>query len=194
MPVRLPDGLPVRRIASGTVLYRAHSQTRSPLYFGPEPGAPPTHRFHAPDGSYRTCFIGLSEEAAFAEGVLHGPIPTAIISSATLQARAIAELVVTDTIRALPLYGRHLMKLGATATVTHGDDYATSQAWGKEIHAHPQGLDGIVYTSRHDDTTFSLALFDRAAHKLAEGNSHPLSATDLRTLLLLDRYGLGLES
>jgi hypothetical protein len=194
MAIRLPDRLPVRRIATGTTLYRTHSPRRSALYFGPEPGTPPTHRFHAPDGSYRTCFIGLSEEAAFAEGVLHGPVPTAIISPSTLNARSIAELRVLDTIRALPLYGRHLMKLGATATVTHGDDYATSQAWGKAIHAHPQALDGIVYTSRHDDTTFSLALFDRAAHKLAEGDSHPLSTTDLRTLLLLDHYGLGLES
>ncbi len=55
-------------------------------------------------------------------------------------------------------------------------------------------MDGIAYTSRHDESTFSLALFDRAAHKLVEGTSHPLSATDLHTLMLLDRYGLGLES
>lgn len=193
MAPRLPDRLPVRRIATGTVLHRAHTPPRPALYFGPSPGTPPTHRFHAPDGSYRTCFIGLSEAAAFAEGVLHGPVPTAIVSPATLAARSIAELHVVETIRALPLYGRHLMRLGATATVTHGDDYALSQAWGKAIHAHPQEVDGIVYTSRHDDTTFSLALFDRAAHKVAEGSSHPLWPTDLRTLLLLDRYGLGLE-
>lgn len=194
MAPRLPAKLPIRRIAKGTVLYRAHTPPRSALFFGPAPGSAPTHRFHAPDGSYRTCFVGLTDAAAFAEGVLHGPVPTALVSPATLLARSIAALRVTHGMRLLPLYGRHLMKLGATATVTHGDDYGLSQRWSKAVHAHAQELDGIMYTSRHDDTTFSIALFDRAAHKLAEGDSHPLSPTDLRTLLLLDRYGIGLES
>jgi hypothetical protein len=194
VPPELPGRLPIQRIAAGTVLYRAHTPPRSALFFGPNPGNPPTHRFHAPDGSFRACFAGLSESAAFAEGVLHGPVPTALVSAATLTARAIAELHVVETIRAIPLYGRYLMRLGATSTVTHGDDYAVSQGWAKAIHDHPRAPDGIFYTSRHDETTFSLALFDRAAHKLVEGSSHPLSPHDLRTLMLLDRYGLGLTA
>jgi hypothetical protein len=192
MAPTLPEVLPVQLISAGTIVYRAHTPPFSAKYFGPEPGSEATHRFHAPDGSFLVCFIGLSEEAAFAEGVLHGPVPTGIVSPATLNARAIAELVVVNTIRALPLHGAFLLQIGATASVTHGDDYAISQEWAKAVHAHPQALDGIVYTSRHDDSTFSLAMFDRAEHSLAEGYSHPLSATDVRTLMLLDRYGLGL--
>lgn len=192
MPPELPGRLPIQRIAAGTVLYRTHTPPRSALFFGPSPGSPPTQRFHAPDGSFRTCFAGLSQEAAFAEGVLHGPVPTALVSSATLLARSIAELHAVEPIRALPLYGRYLMRLGATSTITHGDDYAVSQAWAKAIHDHPHAPDGILYTSRHDERTFSLALFERAAHKLVEGGSHALAPTDLRTLMLLDHYGLGL--
>ena len=192
MAPTLPAKLPTERIDRGTVLYRAHAVARSPLYFGPDAGKPPTHRFHAPDGSFQTCFLGLSEEAAFAEGVVHGPVPTQIVSRTTIESRAIAEIEVVEPIVVVPLYGRWLMRLGATASVTHGDDYALSQPWGKAIHVHPQGVDGILYTSRHDETTFSLALFDRARHKVAAGTSRPLSASDLRTLRLLDRYGLGL--
>jgi len=193
VPPELSGRLPIQRIAAGTVLYRAHTPPRSALFFGPNPGSPPTHRFHSPDGRFRTCFVGLSDKAAFAEGVLHGPVPTGIVSPATLAARAIAEMVVVESIRAVSMYGKFLMRLGATATVTHGDDYALSQAWAKAIHDHPGAVDGILYTSRHDETTHSLALFDRASHKLAEGGSHPLSPYDLRTLELLDHYGLGLE-
>jgi hypothetical protein len=188
----LPGKLPLQPIRRGTVIYRAHSPSYSALYFGPDDGRPPTHRFHSPDGGFQTCFAGLSEEAAFAEGVLHGPVPTQLISRQTLEQRAIAELHVVGPIRAVPLYGEFLMRLGATATVTHGDDYSVSQAWAKALYEHPQRLDAILYTSRHDETTFSVALFDRARAKLTEGRSIPLSIDDERTLMLLSRYGLGL--
>jgi len=191
-PPALPETLPLRVIRPGTVLYRAHSPAYSALYFGPDEGHRPTHRFHAPDGSFKTCFAGLSEAAAFAEGVLHGPVPTQLISRQTIELRAITELHVVAEIRALPLFGEFLMRLGATATVTHGHDYAVSQAWAKAIHDHPQGADAILYTSRHDETTFSLALFDRAREKVLEGRATRLSIGDRRTLLLLKRYGLGL--
>jgi hypothetical protein len=191
MPL-LPRKLPIGTVRRGTTLYRAHTPPRGPIFFGPAPGGPPTHRFHAPDGSFRTCFIGTSEAAAFAEGVLHGPVPTQLVSSATLAARAIAEIEVTSTLRLARLYGRYLLRIGATATVTHGEDYGVSQPWAAAIYQHPDGADGILYTSRHDETTFSIALFDRAAEKIVAGASRPLSASELRTLQLLARYGLGL--
>lgn len=124
--------------------------------------------------------------------MLHGPVPTQIVSRATIEARSIARIHVLASLRVLPLYGEYLIRAGASAAVTHGEDYAVSQGWGMAIHEHRQGFDGILYTSRHDETTFSLALFDRASHKVAEGDSRRLSATDRRTLFLLKRYGLGL--
>jgi len=192
MPPTLPGKLPVQRIRRGTVPYRAHSPSRSPIYFGPDDSRPPTHRFHAPDGGYKTCFLGRSEEAAFVEGVLHGPVPAQLVSRATIEQRAIAEIHVVETINVVPLYGEYLIRVGATAAVTHGEDYVLSQDWGKAIHDHPQRLDAILYTSRHDETTFSIALFGRARHKIVEGPSTPLVVSDVRTLLLLKRYGLGL--
>lgn len=152
------------------------------------------YRFDSPDGRYGVCYLGLTEEAAFVEGVLHRGIPRRIISEKTLANRAISDIQVQEDIRAVRLHGRHLVGNGATAAVVHGDDYrGLSQPWSRAIHDHPTRPDGIVYTAKHDDSVMALALFERAAHKIAAGAGHPLSGRDLRTLRLLDRYGIGLE-
>lgn len=139
------------------------------------------------------CYLGLSEEAAFVEGVLHQPLPRRVFSGASLAARAIATVGIEENIRAVRLYGRYLIGNGADAAVVHGDDYpGLSQPWSKAVHDHPDQVDGILYTARHDDSVMALALFGRAAHKIRVGPSLPLSGSDLRTLRLLDRYGIGL--
>jgi hypothetical protein len=63
-PPELPDDLPVSDIAASTVLCRAHDRSFGALYFAPHPGDPPTHRFHSPNGSFATCFLGLSDDSA----------------------------------------------------------------------------------------------------------------------------------
>ncbi|HEV3048931.1 MAG TPA: RES family NAD+ phosphorylase, partial [Longimicrobium sp.] len=160
----------------------------------PGAGNPPLYRFDAPGGGYGVCYLGVDEEAAFVEGVLHRAIPRRIISARTLAARAISVIHILEDIRAVRLYGQYLVGNGATAAVVHGDDYrGLSQPWSKAIHDHAVRADGILYTARHDDSVMALALFDRAAHKIAAGARHPLSDRDVRTLRLLDRYGIGLE-
>lgn len=63
--------LPTHTVAAGEILHRAHAADRPVFFFGPEAGSPPTQRFHAPDGSFKVCFFGLDERAAFVEGVIH---------------------------------------------------------------------------------------------------------------------------
>lgn len=186
--------LSVRKLAAGRALYRAHNASRGAIFFGPGAGSPPKYRFDAPDGSYGVCYLGLSEEAAFVEGVIHRAVPRRIISEKTLAARAISTVHVREEIRAARLYGKYLVGTGADAAVVHGNDFAgLSQPWSKAIHDHADAVDGIIYSARHDDSVFALALFDRAAHKVAAGPGHSLSGSDLRTLRLMDRYGLALE-
>jgi RES domain len=193
-PPVLPAKLATRTLRAGTILYRAHSVGLGAVFFGPGAGEPPKYRFDSPDGGYRVCYLGLNEEAAFIEGVIHAAIPRRIISQARLAARAISVIHVQQDIRAVRLYGRHMVGNGATATVAHGDDYSgLSHPWSKAIHGHSATADGILYMAKHDDSVMALALFDRAAHKVAAGSRHPLSGHDLRTLRLLDRYGIGLE-
>ena len=190
----LPRSLAVRTLAAGSVLYRAHGVERGAIFFGPVAGEAPRSRFDAPDGSYRVMYLGLTDEAAFIEGVIHSAVPRRIISERTLAQRAISTVHVIRPIRAARLYGRYLVRNGAEAAVAHGADYAgVSRPWSGAIHAHADEVDGILYSARHDDSVLALALFDRAAHKVAAGACHTLSASDLRTLRLLDRYGLALE-
>jgi len=192
-PVDIADRLSVRTLRAGGTLHRAHAVGAGVIFFGPGKGRAPRYRFDSPDGSYGVCYLGLSEEAAFVEGVVHQPLPRRVLSEASLSARAIAIARIEENIRAVRLYGRYLIGNGSDAAVVHGDDYqGRSQPWSRAIHEHRDRVDGIIYTARHDDSVQALALFERAAHKIRAGSSQPLSASDLRTLRLLDRYGIGL--
>lgn len=192
-PVEIADRLSVRSLGAGAILHRAHGVGVGVIFFGPGKGRAPAYRFDSPDGSYGVCYLGLSEEAAFVEGVLHQPVSRRVFSEASLAARAIATVRIEENIRAVRLYGKYLIGNGADAAVVHGDDYqGLSQPWSKAVHAHADQVDGILYTARHDDSVMALVLFERAAHKIRAGSSQPLSGSDLRTLRLLDRYGIGL--
>ncbi|HEX8691757.1 MAG TPA: RES family NAD+ phosphorylase [Longimicrobium sp.] len=186
--------LSIRKLSAGRELHRAHNTDRDAIFFGPGAGNPPKYRFDAPDGSYGVCYLGLGEEAAFIEGVIHRAVPRRVISEKTLAKRAISVVHIRQEIRAVRLYGKYLVGAGADAAVVHGDDYpGLSQPWSKAIHDHAANVDGILYTARHDDSVLALALFERAAHKITAGSKHPLSGSDLRTLRLMERYGLALE-
>jgi hypothetical protein len=192
-PVDIAGRLTVRTLRAGGILHRAHGVGAGVIFFGPGEGKAPRYRFDSPDGSYGVCYLGLSEEAAFVEGVVHQPVPRRLFSEASLSARAIATVRIEESIRAVRLYGKYLIGNGADAAVVHGDDYAgLSRPWSRAIHDHQDGVDGILYSARHDDSVQALALFDRASHKIQAVSSHPLSGSDLRTLRLLDRYGIGL--
>jgi hypothetical protein len=191
MPIDLPATLPTEDLPAGTILYRAHyTDAPGPIFFGPAPGEEPTHRFHAPDGSFRVCFLGCSPEAAFAEGVLHGPVPSRLISEATLSARAMTDIHVLEPITLLELYGENLIGLGTTATLIHGESYAEPQHAALLIHQHTAAVDGIRYTARHNDRTFAVALFERAAAKINAGPGRRLSGYDPETLRLIEHYRL----
>lgn len=193
-PRGIAASLSIQTIGPGATLYRAHSRDVGAIWFGPAPGARPMYRYDSHDGSYRVCYLGMSERAAFVEGVLHRAVPRRLISEKTLSARAVAEVRVLEPIRAARLFGEHLIPTGATAEVAHGEPYATvSWPWSRAIFDHRDQVDGIIYSARHDDSQLALALFDRAGHKIEARASHPLSGTDVRTLRLLDLYKLGLE-
>ena len=185
----------VQTIKRGRVLYRAHNHEHGAVWFGPSPGEEPKYRYDSHDGSYRVCYVGLSERAAFVEGVLHKAVPRRTISRKKLAERMISEIRVVTDIRAVRLYGEHLIPLGATATVAHGEPYkAVSWPWSRALFDHPTQVDGIVYKCRHDDSQYALVLFDRSEKKIEAGEGRRLSGTDLFSLRLLNTYDLGLES
>jgi hypothetical protein len=122
----LPATLSIQTLHAGHILHRAHNATLGAVFFGPGAGNPPLYRFDSPDGLYGVCYLGVTEEAAFVEGVLHCAVPRRIISEKTLANRAISAVHLREDIRAVRLYGPYLVGNGATAAVVTATTTAAS--------------------------------------------------------------------
>jgi hypothetical protein len=179
-----PDGLVARRVAAGTSWYRLHRAALAPLYFGganvglrfndPGPGAahplaPPPPTGAAPDaGGYRVCYFGRSPEAAFVE-VFFRRLPSVAVAWSELAARALVEVRLARDVTLVCLAGPGLLRLGVSADVVAGRDYAPAQAVARGLWRHPARFDGLEYPTRHDTGERSVALFDRAADAVPPG-------------------------
>jgi hypothetical protein len=181
--------LALRVIAEGTQLWRIHDPRRTDVWFGPRPGSAPLHRFDAPGGEFRVCYLGLTVEASFAETFLRNP-GTRLLDRTLLEYRVLTPVTVTGRLRVARLYGPELARLGATAEVCHGPSYDLSRQWALALWSHPRRPDGILYKSRHEDDEICLALFDRREGDLRPGASQPLFRNRILPALL-NRYRMG---
>ncbi|HET7233916.1 MAG TPA: RES family NAD+ phosphorylase [Longimicrobium sp.] len=183
--------LPFRTIDAGTPLWRVHDAGRHPVWFGPAPGVPPRSRFDAPGGEFRVCYVALTPEAAFAETFLRNP-GRRMLDATLIDSRALSTLAPTRALRVVRLHGPGLARVGATAEVSHGPAYDVAHRWALALWSHPSRPDGILYTSRHDDDEFCVALFERDAGDLRVDAQQALIGTPLLTALLR-RYRVSLD-
>ena len=189
MPITLPPAniatldLPLQGIAGP--LYRIHGAANNPLFFGRTGG----NRFDDPRKSFGVLYAGLSSEAAFAETFLRDP-PKQVISEMEIARRRIAQIKPRTRLYLVRAYDEGLAKIGITAEIgTCG--YDISQAWAAAFFANRGNFDGIIWRGRHDNGTFSVALFDRARSKLgATIKSREISKRQLKSFS--DRWGFGL--
>jgi hypothetical protein len=131
-------------------------------------------------------YAAKSEHACFVETLLRGL--NGYVAKTELEKRAFCRFTVVREIRLVPLYGRHMAVLGATAAVTSNPDYRVSQRWSLAFHSHSGVPDGILYRSTYDNDELALVLFDRAAPAIDSGSSTPMMS-DLALLgSILDRY------
>src|ERR1039458_398116 len=79
--------------------------------------------------------LGTSLEVCFAETFLRNP-PVRILALDDLAGRSIATVEVRRTLRRVPIHGPSLARLGATAELASGNDYATSQLWSRALWEH----------------------------------------------------------
>lgn len=173
--------LPVHTLEPGSTLFRIHQSARGPKHFGRSG----LWRFDAPDAGYRTLYAGLRPEVAFAETMLRGP--GTLVAASELASRALCRFIVVQPMRLVQLYGRHLVSMGANASVTSGP-YAHPQSWSGALHAHPEAPDGILYRATHDNDELAVVVFDRAAGLIDDGASVGL-LSDLALLgRLLNHY------
>lgn len=117
-----------------------------------------------------------------------------LLETEDLQARSLVRVLLRSPLRLVSMHPSGLHAVGATAGSCTGD-YEVSRAWAAALHDHPEAPDGIRYRARHDDDEFAVALFDRAKHKVKEGEvSAPLTDPSNLACLAecLNRYGMGL--
>ena len=189
----LPERLPLRRIGIGNRWMRIHLRGRSPLWFGPGFGNPAIHRFDDPLGRFGVCYFGTNSDVCFAETFLRNP-PVRILALDDLADRSVSTFEVGRDLRLVAIYGSGLARLGVTAELASGSNYAASQQWSRALWEHKDQPDGVLYRSRHDDSALCVALYDRAKDALAEVESHRLIEDPQYWARLLKRYGLGLTN
>ena len=187
----LPKRLPIDTIKPGAQWVRIHSSHREALWFGPALGMPPVHRFDDPSGEYRTCYLSTRIAGAFAETFLRNP-PVRVLALSDLATRRVSTVEVLRKIRLVPLYGPALSRIGVTAEIVNQKAYGRSRHLARGLWRHSNRPDGIIYRCRHDDSAFSIALFDRARDAVASVG-HLTLVDDLDQLAkLLKRYGVAL--
>lgn len=187
----LPRRLPLSSVRAGVRWMRIHAQARTAVWFGPARGRLPIHRFDDPTGRFRVCYFGTNIEVCFAETFLRNP-PVRILALDDLAAHSIATVELRRDLRLAPIHGSSLARLGVTAELASGSDYAASQLWSRALWEHGDKPDGILYRSRHDDSALCAAVYDRAKDGLAIVRDDSLSGDPQLVARLLKRYGVGL--
>ncbi len=151
------------RLKPGTRLARFHTAVHDPLFFDRGTGG----RLNAPDGSHGVLYAALSRAGAFAETFLRTPGRT-LLDPALVARKAFAAIEVRKELTLIELHGPGAAALGATAELTHGPlPYDLPQRWSKALHGHPVAADGLAYRARHNDDEICVAIFDRAAGRIA---------------------------
>jgi hypothetical protein len=129
------------------------------------------YRFDDPNKTFGTCYCGLDLDTAVAESLLHDELPDEgmfRISESLLELKFLVNFAAAapDGVLTLAdLTGANLKRLGGDNTISSECPYDTTQLWSAAVHAHPSGVDGIIYVSRQLNNKRAVAIYDRAAPK-----------------------------
>lgn len=167
--MRTPDGREVdpleEALPEGTVLFRVHQNRFSADEYHPGPATSRVSTRFAFFGSPTVPVLYAAETpaAAISETLLHDvPIEGGRVDVDLVQSRILSQVVTTRTLRLLALHGHGFRRIGTEAdrvTRTLPSRYADSMPWARA--AHEAGFDGLVWMSRHHDTSRAYALFGR---------------------------------
>ncbi len=143
------------------------------LFFGKTKG----NRFDDPAQDVGVCYLALTFEGALVETLLHGQQDSYIpldppsdtlfqIPYSELEARALAISRINKPLKLVKLYGDGLLQNGVDSSIS-SCSHSLSQEWAGTFINHPDNPDGIIYRCKHNDDEKSVALFERAKHKIS---------------------------
>ena len=147
-------------VPAGTILYRHHRKTLSPLYYGKKGD----YRFDDPNcpdsGAFGVLYVGEDPECCLVESIPpHSGVPA--VSGAFLDDRAIAKMELLQTLRFVDLVSPGgLASIGADNRLADGN-YRVAQQWSAALKRHPCKPDGIRYRSRHAPERVAFAIYER---------------------------------
>lgn len=105
---------------------------------------------------------------------------------------SVAAIEAARDLRLAALHGPGLARLGVTAELASGADFAVSQAWSRALWERPDAPDGVVYRSRHDDSALCVAIYHRAKTALTIVEDRRLTDDPKLLARLIRKYNLGL--
>ena len=178
-PPRGIAGIPIRTIElAPSKLLRVSPYSSGEPYFGRSAA----NRFDDPTRTkksrFGTCYLGESLEVAIAETILHDEMPVKgrfEVAVNELERRFCVRFAGGFPLILADLTGTALKALVGSSEISTIVPYDIPQRWARALHNHPQGLDGLVYMSRHVNNRRAVAMFERAAHKLGTASYKPLT-------------------
>lgn len=156
--------MPAVFLPGGSTLLRVHRAGQGAIWYGNKDA---NWRFDAPDGSYGCLYVGTTLTGPFVETILRAPAEDdRDVLWSDIEKRASAQIALAEGLNLAALHGAGLAWHGVQAADIVADDYTRTQNISARVFKQTT-LDGIQYRSRFDNDELCIAIFDRAAHKLA---------------------------
>lgn len=152
-------------LAAGSVLFRVHSHRFGAAAYNPgrAPAAPVTRFAFFGSPPVPVLYAAATAEAAISETILHDvPLEGGRIDVDLVQSKILSPVISTRNLRLLSLHGHGFRRIGTAAehvTRTAPSRYAETVPWAAAANA--AGFDGIVWMSRHHDTSKAYIFFGR---------------------------------
>lgn len=134
------------------------------------------NRFDDPLRGFGVCYAGDDFLVAFAESILHDAVAVSggfRVAELELLTRHVVGFD-SSVLALADLTGIQLKRLGGTNDISSELPYDMPQRWSRAVYEHPSNVDGLRYVSRHLNTGFAFALFDRSRVWMRRGMSVPL--------------------
>ncbi|AXA90150.1 RES family NAD+ phosphorylase [Massilia sp. YMA4] len=182
--------------AAGQLCF-CHVDIRALLRLSLRPGMEPwwgttgRFRFDDPAHGFGVTYVAGGLDVAVCETILHevGDHRDGEwwVDHSSVERRSIVRYVHPDPaktrLRLVDLTGIALKGLGLTNDISAQDDYTHTQLLSGAIHAQVPEADGIRYVSKHMNTSFAAALFERSGVRVLPGAMPLLAHPDIGGLL-----------